>query len=138
MMIEDTNTELPKTAVNLFSVGQITLATFLGMPKAGCLLLARNYREIGNGRAAWQSFAAGIASTTLLLFIAFRLPENFPNGALPFAYCFGMRQIASYLQRGGVVNSRKGSWTVTVASGVGCLIVIFGLSVCLIMVLNAE
>ncbi len=106
-MIEDTKVDSFEAAGNLFSVGQITLATFLGMPIAGCLLLARNYRELGNGGAAWQSLAAGIASTILLLLIAFWLPENFPNMALPVAYCFGMRQLVNYLQGSEIANRRR-------------------------------
>ncbi len=98
MMIEDTKIESSEVAGRLFSVGQITLATFLGMPIAGCLLLAQNYRELGKGGVAWQSLAAGVASTILLLLIAFFLPENFPNMALPVAYCIGMQQLVKYLR----------------------------------------
>lgn len=39
----------------LFTVGQITTATALGAPIAGCFLIARNYRELGavnDGRKA--------------------------------------------------------------------------------------
>ena len=84
-MIENTQIGSSDDAVKLFSAGQITLATFLGAPIAGCLLLARNYRELGNGAAAWQSLVAGIVSTILLFLIAFWLPENFPNMVLPIA-----------------------------------------------------
>ena len=137
MMIEDTKIDSPEAAGYLFSVGQITLATFLGAPIAGCLLLARNYRVLGNGAAAWQSLVAGIVATILLFLIAFWLPENFPNMALPVAYCFGMRQLVNYLQGSEIANRGKGSWAVTVAVGVGCLVIIFGLIVGLVIALNA-
>lgn len=137
-MIEDTKIDSSEAAGKLFTVGQITLATFLGMPIAGCLLLAQNYRELGNGGAAWQSLAAGSASTLLLLLIAFSLPENFPNMALPVAYCFGMRQLVNYLQGSEIANRRQGSWAVAVALGLGCLVIIFGLIFGLIIMLNAQ
>ena len=137
MMVENTKIDSSEAADTLFSVGQIVLATFLGMPIAGCLLLALNYRELGKIAAAWQSLAAGVASTILLLFVAFWLPENFPNMALPVAYCFGMRQIVKHLQGGAIANRGKGSWVVTVAVGLGCLVVIFGLIFGLLMFLNA-
>jgi hypothetical protein len=49
MMIEDTRIDSSEVAVRLFSVGQITLAIFIGMPIAGCMLLAKNYRVLGKG-----------------------------------------------------------------------------------------
>jgi hypothetical protein len=136
-VIENTQIDSSEAAGKLFSVGQIVLATFLGMPIAGCLLLALNYRELEKSAAAWQSLVAGVASTLLLLFIAFWLPENFPNMALPVAYCFGMRQIVKYLQGDAIANRRKDSWMVTIAVGLGCVVVIFSLIFGLLMVLDA-
>jgi hypothetical protein len=129
-MIDDTKTGPSQANSKLFSIEQITLAAFLGSPVAGCLLLARNYRQLGKGRAAWQALAAGTASSILVLLLAFCLPENFPNMALPFAYCFGLRQLAKYLQGGAISNhfmtgGRKGSWVTTIAVGLGCLVAIF-------------
>jgi hypothetical protein len=142
-LIEETKIDSSEVAGKFFSVGQITLATFLGMPIAGCLILARNYRVLGKDGAAWQSLGAGIVSTLLLFLIAFFLPENFPNIALPMAYCFGMRQLVQYLQGGAIDNhlkagGRKGSWAITIAVGLGCLVIIFGFIFGLIMALNVE
>jgi low temperature requirement protein LtrA len=97
----------------------------------------------GKGRAAGKSLAAGVASTSFILLIAFYLPENFPNMALPVAYCFGMRQLVRYLQGGAIDNhlkagGRKGSWGLTVAVGLGCLVIIFGLIIGLMMTSNFE
>jgi hypothetical protein len=142
MVIEETQSNSSEVSARLYSVGQITLATFLGAPVAGCLLLDRNYRALGRSAAAWQSLAAGVVSTILLVLIGFRLPENFPNMALPVAYCVGMRQLAKYLHGEALsdhLNSggRKGSWVITVVVGLGGLIIIFGLTVGLLMALNA-
>src|SRR4051794_10700944 len=103
-MIDDTKIGPPQIKGRLFSVGQITTAAFLGSPIAGCLLLARNYRVLGRGRAAWQALAAGVASSILVFLLAFCLPENFPNMALPFAYSFGLRQLANHLQGEAISN----------------------------------
>jgi hypothetical protein len=140
-MIEETKIDVSEPGRKLFSVGQITLATFLGAPIAGCLLLARNYRELGKGAAARHSLVAGVASTIVILTIAFFLPENFPNAVLPVAYCFGMRQLVMQLQGGAIDNhlqagGRKGSWVITVVLGLGCSVIILGLIFALTLGLN--
>jgi hypothetical protein len=119
-------------ARKVFSVGQITLATFLGAPIAGSLLLAWNYRVFQKAGAAFQSIVYGLVSTIILLVIAFLLPEKFPNSVLPIAYCLAMRQLVSYLQGDAIaghlaVGGDKGSWAVTVVVGIGCLVVLFAL-----------
>src|SRR5258705_9469526 len=142
-MIDDKEIGPSPTKSKLFSVTQITLAAFLGSPIAGCLLLARNYRELGKGGAAWQAFLAGTASSVLVFLLGFCLPENFPNMALPFAYCFGLRQLAKYLQGGAISNhfmtgGRKGSWVTTIAVGLGCLVVISVLLFGLIIGMHSQ
>ncbi|MDQ1593225.1 MAG: hypothetical protein QOG71_3852 [Pyrinomonadaceae bacterium] len=116
----------------LYSVGQITLATYLGAPVAGCLLLARNYRALGKSDAAWQPIVVGIASTILLFTIAFLLPENFPDKVLPFGYTSAMYWFARQWEGGAIDNhlnagSRKGSWAVTIVVGLGCTAIVLGL-----------
>src|SRR5258708_4459455 len=142
-MIDNIKIGPAQTKSKLFSVAQITLAAFLGSPIAGCLLLARNYRELGKGGAAWQALFAGTASSILVFLLAFCLPENFPNMALPFAYCFGLRQLAKYLQGEAIYNhfmtgGRRGSWVITIVMGLGCLAVIFVLLFGLIIVMNPQ
>jgi hypothetical protein len=142
-MIDDKKIGPSPTKSKLFSVGQITLAAFLGSPIAGCLLLARNYRELGKGGTAWQALLAGTASSILVFLLAFCLPENFPNMALPFAYCFGLRQLTKYLQGEAISNhfmtgGRRGSWVITIVIGLGCMAVIFVLLFGLIIVVNPQ
>jgi hypothetical protein len=62
----------------LFSTGQMALATFLGTPFAGCLLLGRNYGKLRQPRAAWIAYGIGAAFTALLLYAAIAVPE-FPR-----------------------------------------------------------
>jgi hypothetical protein len=140
-MINDTIIGPSQTNNRLFSVEQITSAAFLGSPIAGCLLLARNYHELGKGGAAWQALAAGTVSSILVLLLAASLPENSHNTALPIVYCLGLRQLAIYLQGGAISNhymtgGRKGSWVTTIAVGLGCLTFTFVLLFGLILVSN--
>jgi hypothetical protein len=110
--------------ISVFSPGQITWATFLGAPIAGCVLMALNYRRFGDFTSANVALVTGFIGTALLLAIAFFLPENFPNSVLPVAYTFGMYHSAKLLQgtayeqhlaNGGVKAS---GWA---ATGVGIL-----------------
>jgi hypothetical protein len=70
---EDEPAPPPAPDYTLASPGQVGLATFLGGPMAGWLLIARNYRKLGH-RAAWcVALAVGVlttaaAVTVLLLF----------------------------------------------------------------------
>lgn len=131
-MTEETNLNLPEVKGRLFSVGQIVLATLLGTPLAGCLLLAANYRQLGKSAAAWQAVAAGIVSTIVLMIVSFWLPEKFPSSLLPAVYCVTMRQTVIQLQGGAIDNylkagGGKGSWAIAVITGIVCLIVILGI-----------
>jgi hypothetical protein len=130
-VVEEEKTNPPETTGNLFSVLQIAVATFIGMPIAGCLLLAQNYRNLGRASSAWQTLILGLASTIVLFFIAFWLPENFPNAVLPMAYTIGMRQLVKYLQ-GDIIacqeaQGKKGSWALTIGISIGCLILVMAL-----------
>lgn len=142
-MTEETNINAPEVKGSLFSVGQMILATVIGMPIAGCLLLAANYRQLGESAAAWQSVAAGFVSTILLLIVSFQLPENFPNMALPIAYCLFMRQLIIHLQGGAIDNhlksgGSKGSWAIAVVAGVVCLMVILAVVFGVVMMFDVQ
>ena len=116
---------------NLFSDFQIALATFIGMPIAGCLLLAQNYKNLGRVISAWQTLILGVISTIILFVIAFSLPEKFPNFVLPMAYTVAMRQLVKYLQGDAIATQeaqgKKGSWAVTVGIAIGSLVLILAL-----------
>jgi len=129
-MTNESAIESTPTTGKLFSLGQIMLATFLGAPLAGSLLVAQNYRVLQKSSAAWQSIAYGVVSTVILFIIAFLLPEKFPNSLLPVIYCFAMRQLVSYLQGDAITRhyssgGTKGSWLVAILLGVASLAVLF-------------
>jgi len=113
----------------LYSLGQIMLATFLGAPLAGSLLVAQNYRLLHKSNAARRAIAYGLVSTIVLLIVSLFLPERFPNSLLPIIYCIAMRQLVSYLQGEAIVHhfslgGAKGSWLITIVFGIASLLVL--------------
>lgn len=119
----------PPTA-QLHSPSAVTLATLVGMPVAGTLLLAQNYKALGNPNAARHCMVWGISTTLILLVLASLI--NIPNMVLPISYTIGMHNVAGTLQGrafrthldGG--GQRKSLW---VAAGIGsiCLLVVLGI-----------
>ena len=126
IMAEEEKPNPPEINGNLFSDFQIALATFIGMPIAGSILLAQNYRNLGRVSSAWQTLILGFVSTIVLFIIGFLLPEKFPNFILPMAYTIAMRQLVKYLQ-GDEIANQKGSWAVTIGVAIGCLVLIMAL-----------
>ena len=125
----------------LYSSGQIAWATFLGAPIAGCILLALNYRQLGNATAANIALILGVFGSVLFNIIALLLPESFPNSILPAAYTFGMYYGAKSMQ-GEIFEARitnggkKGSsWF---ATGVGIVGFVLMLLAMLTLVLLAP
>lgn len=125
-----------------FSIGQIALASLLGPPIAGCLLVAHNYRALGKGRSAWQPLAIGVAATVLLAILAFFLPEKFPNLVLPAGSCLGTyfyakRQedaVNNYLKAGG----KSGSWWVMIAVSLSCAVITIVLMVAIAITFDIK
>lgn len=118
----------PATGGKLFSVWQITVATILGAPIAGTILLARNYQRLGDSAAALKSICFGLAATVIVFAAAFFLPDGFPNFAIPAAYTVGVQMIATQLQGDAIKNSgERASWLVTLVVGIVSLAVIIGI-----------
>lgn len=128
----------------LYSAWQIALATWLGSPAAGSLLLARNYEVLEKDRYARQMLAAGVAATLLLLAIAFVLPENFPGGrSFALVSGFVMYQVAKQLQGAAFyehlrAGGEKGSWTVTIFVAVAVACIIFVLLIAVAVTFDLE
>jgi hypothetical protein len=113
----------------LFSTEQIALASFLGAPISGCLLVAQNYRVLRKAGSVWQPVVLGVAATILLMLLALFLPDGFPNFVLPAASCLGIYFYAKQQQGDAIDNhlksgGKKGSWWVMIGLSIGCTIVI--------------
>lgn len=127
----------------MYSPGQIAWATFLGTPIAGCLLLALNYRRLGDFTAANLALISGLIGTVLLFALAFVLPDRFPNTVLPSAYTLGMYQCAKTLQgtayEDRLVNGgTKGSGWVATGIGILCVILILAALFAVVLVAPEE
>ncbi len=126
--------------IKLFSKAQVSLATFLGAPIAGAILIGKNHKASGHPKAARQSCTVGIVGTAILLIVAFFLPDNFPNVVLPIASLIAVRQwyiqvqeatFKTHIAEGG----EKGSWGLTVGIGLLFLVLIMALIFGVVMVL---
>lgn len=122
----------------LYSNGQIALATCLGAPLAGCLLLARNHQVLGKGAAAWQPVVIGLVTTAVLIALGLLLPENVPGVGFSFGSCFGMYYYAKQWQGGAIeahlnAGAPRGSWGAVVAVGLGCSVVLIGLIIAAVL-----
>jgi len=121
--------EGPVPAYKLFNAQSVTLATFFGNCIAGAILLAVNYRRLGEKGKATQAVILGLLATGLVVPIAYLAPKPVTT-LIWFGLLIGMRAIATKAQGGAVALhvSRGGklgsAWS---AFGVGmvCLLVIF-------------
>ena len=110
----------------LYSVGQITLATFLGAPLAGGWLIARNYKALGQPEKAGMNLFWSIVGTLVLIGLAFVLPDNFPNIGISVVSVIAVKswadaQFGKLLGRHRAANGKVHSWWRAVGIGVLCL-----------------
>jgi hypothetical protein len=71
--------------VPLYSVGQITLAAFLGSLVAAAWLGAANFKAIGQPLKAHRTLWWGTVMTLAVVGVSFLLPEKFPSSVIPLA-----------------------------------------------------
>jgi hypothetical protein len=119
--------EPPKISGKLYSPGSVTIATLLGSPLAGAIVMALNYDRMGQRKTAWQCCALGFVGTVALFALGIIFPK-LPNGAA-VGSVVGMYyaaksaqgpQFQQHIQQGGRADS---PWK---AAGIGllCLVVI--------------
>lgn len=85
----------------LYTPKAVGLATFLGSPMAGAVLIALNYLRLKRKRAAWQTIGLGILGTAALFTIAFLIPDGISRSlqlAPAIGSIFVMKAIAESLQ----------------------------------------
>jgi hypothetical protein len=112
----------PPTRPTLYTPGQVALASFLGSPIAGALLIAGNFRRLGRPDRSWLAVLLGLLATVAILALAFVLPEKFPNSVLPAAYTGALWALTGQLFRPYPPNATGPSWGRVVAIGVGSLV----------------
>lgn len=82
----------------LYSPGDIVLATLLGTPLAGCLLLAANFKVLGKADGQRNALFTGVITTVALLPLLFVIPENIPEIFIALAYTFVMKGVVAKTQ----------------------------------------
>ena len=114
----------PNADTVLYTPNQLVLATFLGAPIAGSILMAINEQRLGRPKGVLSALSVGIGMTILIVGLAFVLPDNFPGLPLALAGMGAIRAFAHVKQAEAVTKhlhwgGRKGSsW---VAAGIGLL-----------------
>lgn len=81
----------------LYDINQIGVATFLGSPLAGAIVMALNYRRLAPEKVV-PTIVMGVIASAAVFGLAFALPEDFPNIVLPAAYLAAVVGIASKTQ----------------------------------------
>jgi hypothetical protein len=108
----------------LYTSKHVALATFLGTPLGGAVLMALNENRIGRTVAAIKTLLAGLVATGLLLTIGLIVPDNIPTFPISIGSLFVMSAIAKSRQAGFVTQhyaagGKHGSgWA---AAGIGLL-----------------
>lgn len=94
-VVDPTDGEATAASAPLYTVNQITVATFLGSALAGAWLAAANFKAVNQPIKARRWLWIGIAVMIASLVISFLLPDRFPSIVLPLALMFGARAAAT-------------------------------------------
>ena len=125
----------------LYSIGAVGIATFIGSPLAGALLLTRNLAALGRSSESGGIWGLAVAVFVALTALALILPESVP--ALPFTIAQLMwmtwltqqrvgEQIRVHREQAGIFHS---NWK---AAGIGLLfgVVIFAIAFAVVLLLG--
>ncbi len=133
-----TSTMSSAPSYRLFNPMAVAGITFLGGSMAGGILLAINFKRLGNSTAAWVSLIVGFVVTVGLMALALALPSGSSSGmcALPIVQMAIAGQLAKQMQgpayakhieAGGSAESGWKALGIGVASLAGILVVCFGM-----------
>ena len=67
------------TAGRLFRLSGIGIATFFGTVLAGGILMAMNFRALGEGRRVWPTLGISLIAMFAVLLLGFLVPEDVPG-----------------------------------------------------------
>jgi hypothetical protein len=127
--------------VALYTSKHVALATFLGSPLGGTVLLALNESRIGRAGAAIKALLAGLVATGFLITLSLILPANIPRFPIAIGSVVVMSSIAKARQAGFVAQhfaagGKQGSgWA---AAGIGILSLLVALVPLVAILLVAE
>src|ERR1039458_5994204 len=132
----------PIPAYTLFNADSVGMATFLGTPIAGSILMAVNYRRLGKGSQAAASLAIGLLVTALAILGGSLLPQAVSAG-IAVGLFLAARAAAKGLQGMAVEQhvregGKLGSKWMAAGLGLGLLAIIVGGYVVIYSVLNPK
>lgn len=120
-----------RPSYQLYSVRSIVLATFFGWFVAGGILMAINYRRLGQAGAAWAAVVLGILGTAGVMGLVLRLPGNvliviFSVIAAQAAviYCLGQSLQGPALIDHQLAGGRLASAGVAFGIGLACMLLV--------------
>lgn len=122
----------------LYTANQVALATFLGTPVAGAILMAVNERRLGTPARALPTIAVSVVVVGAFVGLASVLPDSVPTAPLNIGLVVGTRYVAhlrqhealdAYFAAGG---KRGSSWA---AAGVGFVGLIVAMLLVVLVVL---
>lgn len=114
----------------VYTVTQITIATFLGGPLGGGYMISENYKLFNQSTKATQTIIYSVAALLILFAIGYLIPDgsSFPATILPVLYAIGIRQVAQAAQ-GNLIDLHTNSggaafsWGRAIAVGVVSLVI---------------
>ena len=116
----------------LYSVNAIVLASFWGLPLAGGIVMAINYRRLKRSKASNRTLLWSSVATIAFVYAVSLLPENLPRVALTLPPMIAMYFVADRVQgeviaeherNGGKLSSTWWAAGIGVACGVTLTIV---------------
>jgi hypothetical protein len=127
----------------LYTVGQITLAAFLGSPLPGFWLASRNFKALRRTRESTQSLLWGTVLTLAGFLIAICLPERFPALAISLPFVYATRSMAKQWFREDltahiVAGGRIGSWWISVLAGIAALVLILAVVIGVVLLASSD
>src|ERR1035441_7111416 len=120
----------PIPAYTLFNAESVGLATFLGTPIAGSILMAVNYRRLGKGSKAAAVLVVALLVTALALWLGSLMPQSASAG-IALGLLFAARSAAKSLQGAAVAQhvlygGKLGSKWAAAGLGLGLLAIVVG------------
>ncbi len=115
-----------------FSPVQVAVATALGAPLAGAILLAVNEKRLGSTRRALIAACSGVLGTAGLVSLGATLPAPVARG-FAVASIIAMHRVALQIRstRPDADAEARASWWATAAIGLASLALIVGVAVLL-------
>jgi len=90
----------------LWSIGQISVGTFLAGPIGGCFLISQNFKALGEEKSAKRTFWFGFLGTLLFFAALFSIPEyiieKVPNVIFPAVYTTLLTSFARTRQKSAI------------------------------------